>query len=174
MTLRNYLIANGLASADPAAVVARLAETVELSRNSERWYLTGIGKLIGRDALLQLLAGLEAVPQLKPMLYVLQAGVFLDDTETRESIQGVAAAGLMTAETAATLLNAGIQYGAVWQRAGLDALPDKAAVTEAQATIATEQLREQVAVRYQAVRAAIDAGEILTVEAAVAKFSEVA
>lgn len=166
MTLRDYIITNDLASATPADVIAGLTETVEISRNSERWLLTGIGYLIGRDAMLGLLAALEASPQTKPFVYILTAGIFLDDPQTREAIAGLQAAGIVSAETAAALLDAGIKYGPAWRKAGLDALPSEADVAAAQETIASEQLREAVAARYQAVRAAVDAGEILTWDAA--------
>jgi len=164
--LRNWLVANDKAKSTAADIQTALSETVEVSRNSERWYLTGIGKLIGSTTLMQLLGGLEAVPQLKPMLYVLQAGIFLDDEETRASIAVVRDAGLLTTDAATKLLDTGITYGPAWQKAGLTELPSVEAIEAARASIATEDLREQVAQRYQEVRVAIDAGDVLTWDAA--------
>jgi hypothetical protein len=138
MTLRNYLIANGFQSADPAAVRTALGETVEISRNSERWYLTGIGKLIGRDALLPLLGALEATPQMKPMLYLLQTGIYLDDPETRQTIEDVRDAGVLSAEAAALLLDTGILYGPAWQKEGLSELPSTEDIKAEQQSLSDE------------------------------------
>jgi len=164
--LRNWIIRNDYATTPPLEVRDRLSGQVEISRNTDRWYLTGIGKLIGRDSLLPLLGALEATPQLKPMLYLLTSGIFLDDPETRQSIADVRDAGVLSADAAALLLDTGILYGPVWQKAGLKELPTIEEIELVQATIASEQLREQVAQRYQAVREAMDAGEILDWEAA--------
>ncbi len=164
--LRNWIIRNDHATTDPTEVLDLLGETVELQRNSDRWYLTGIGKLIGRDALLPLIGALEATPQLKPMLYLLTSGIFLDDPETRQSIADVRDAGVLSADAAALLLDTGILYGPVWKKARLEELPSTEEIQAVQATIASEELIEKVAQRCQQVRKSLDAGEILNWEAA--------
>jgi hypothetical protein len=164
--LRNWIINNGYANVDPLEVQQILSQQVEIKRDDNRWTITGIGSLIGREALIYLVAGLESTPETKPMVYVLTSGVYLTDNDTRETIMGLQMAGLLSEENATKLLNQGILYGETWQKSGMNALPTIEEIQAVQATIATEILREQVAQRYQSVRDAIDAGEILTWEAA--------
>ena len=164
--LRNWLVANNHATTDPREVRDRLSDQVELRRDDDRYTPAGIGKIIGRNAMLQLLGGLDSTPETKPMLVIITGGIYLSDAETRETIMGLQQAGLLSEENAAKLLTQGIEHGPVWTQAGLEFLPTVEEIAAVQATIGTEELREQVAQRYQSVRDAIDAGEILTWEAA--------
>jgi hypothetical protein len=164
--LRNWLVTNNHATTDPREIRDRLSDQVELRRDDERYTPAGIGKIIGRDAMLQLLGGLDSTPETKPMLVIITGGIFLSDPETRETIVGLQQSGLLSEDNAGKLLKQGIEHGPVWQRDGLESLPTVDEIQKVQSTIATEELREQVAARYQSVRDAIDAGEILTWEAA--------
>ncbi len=164
--LRNWIIRTGNQTAEPSAVRTALAETVELSRCSERWYPSGIGKLIGKAGLVPLLAGLKADPASEPMLVLITSGIFLDDEETRQTIEDIRDAGLLSTDHAQLLLDAGILYGPLWKKVGLTAEPTTEDIAAVQATIASEELRERVAQRYQSVRDAMDAGEVVTWDAA--------
>ncbi len=171
--LRNWIIRTGNQTAEPSAVRTALAETVELCRCSERWYPSGIGKLIGKSGLMPLLAGLGSSPETEPMLMLITSGIFLDDEETRQTIEDIRDAGLLSTDHAQLLLDAGIFYGPRWKKVGLTAEPTTEDIAAVQATIASEDLREKVARQYQATRRAMDAGEALTWENAVEVFTSV-
>jgi hypothetical protein len=157
--LRNWLIANNHATTDPREVRDRLSDQVEVHRDDERYTPAGIGKIIGRDAMLQLLSGLDSTPQTKPMLVIIAGGIYLSDPETRETIMGLQQAALLSETNAANLLNQGIEYGPVWQRDGLESLPTVEEIQAVQAIIATEAERELVARAYQTVKSQHEAGE---------------
>jgi hypothetical protein len=169
--LRDYLIANSLASADPADVRSLLAATVELSRDSRRKNITDIAAEISMEKTLTLSHKLQSSP-LAALMLVVQAGVNFCDPQTIAAVKACEQADLFTAEEAAELLSLGIKYGPEWQRQKLDSLPSVEEIAATQKTIATEGLREEISRRYHAVREAVDTGEVLTIEAAKTKFGE--
>jgi hypothetical protein len=169
--LRNWLIARGgTAKATAADLQAQLAAEVVVVQNSARLSITDVASVLGYPALLALVGKLKGSP-FEPLLMAAQSGCRYDDPQTRGAIEACRDAGVLSKEEANALLELGIKHGPEWQRAGMEALPTVEDIQAAQATIASEELREEIATRYQCLREAVDSGDVLTIEAAVALFS---
>jgi len=165
MHLRDYLIQTDNATASAADVRAGLAETVEISRNSTRQTITDVAKALGFAATIAMVERLKA-NGFDTFVTVVTAGCRFDDAETIAAIDAAVAAGAVTAEEAATVKAMGITTGPAWRKWSLPELPSVEEIEAAQATIASDALAEQVAQRYQSVRDAMAAGEVLTWEQA--------
>lgn len=171
MSLRDYLIENDLSAAAPADVVAGLDATVEISRNERLQNLRAVMNVLQNGEFEIAAATIKTAMDESPALAIYWDaikgdGINWSSPKAATMIRMLAVAGNWPETLTAKLLALGIVEGPGWKKAGLDALPSEADVAAAQETIASEALREAVAARYQAVRAAVDAGEILTWDAA--------
>jgi len=165
MHLRDYLIQTDNATTAATDVRAGLAETVEISRNSTRQTITDVAKALGFATTIAMVERLKAAG-LDTFVTVVTAGCRFDDPETIAAIDAAVAAGAVLPDESAAIKAMGIVTGPTWQKYSLSALPSVADIEAAQATIASDELAEQVAQRYQSVRDAMAAGEVLTWEQA--------
>lgn len=163
--LRNWIIANGHAATDAKEVRERLGNQVEVYRDSQRWTMAGVMDVLGPQAVITMERKLRAA-DLGVFAQALASGIQFDAQSTRDALMMCAQMRVLESAEVDALLAIGLRYGPAWEKAGLEALPTVEEIEAAQATIATEELREQVAQRYHSVRDAIDAGEVLTWEAA--------
>lgn len=163
--LRNWIIASGHATSEAKEIRERLNDQVEVYRDSQKWTMAGVMDVLGPQAVIVMERKLRAA-NLGVFAQALASGIQFDADSTRDALMMCAQMRVLESSEVDALLSIGLRYGPAWEKAGLQELPALEEIQAVQATIATEELREQVAQRYQAVREAIDAGEILTWEAA--------
>jgi hypothetical protein len=163
--LRNWIIQNQAEVVAASIIRARLGDQVEISRNDSRITIGELMEQLNPDAVQAFEQKLRS-GGLNAIADAFVSGITLSNAKIREKITGLGQAGIITNAEVKVLLDLGITYGPRWEFVGLESLPTVEEIQAVQATIATEELREQVAQRYQSVREAIDAGKILTWEAA--------
>lgn len=176
MTLRDVLkTAEFRAYTDQQALDALLA-TVEISRNNSAFTYSGLNLAflsVGIDPtiLIGARAKLKAIPiggdDLEAML--LSGGVDFTLDAIRTQILANIQTGALTADQLAlcnAALQIGIRTGARWIKEGLSVEPSLVDITSARTTIAAEDVTEWVRVRCNEVLTAIDAGTVLTIDAA--------
>lgn len=95
-------------------------------------------------------------------------GINFADTETQRMIDGLEQASLFTAEQASQLRGVGVRLISSWEDLGESEPLTEAEVAEARDQLAQVAIVRKVADRYNAVVAAITAGQITTLEAAAA------
>lgn len=152
----------------------RLLEVTETGRVTAQQSLAAAAKVL-TDAEQDLVSAtlLAAAGQSAAMAdyraLLLGPGLDWSDSRFQSRLDLLAAAGSWPAETLATLKAIGIQTAPCWQSyTGVLAItvePTLESIAAARATIATDAVRQQLADRYNAVVAAMDAGEVATWDA---------
>ncbi len=150
----------------------RLLEVIETGRVTAQQSLAAAAKVL-TDSEQELVSAtlLAAAGQSAAMAdyraLLLGPGLDWSDSRFQARLDLLAAAGSWPAETLATLKSLGIQTAPRWQSydGAIAVEPTLESIAAARATIATDAVRQQLADRYNAVVAAMDAGEVATWDA---------
>jgi hypothetical protein len=150
----------------------RLLEVIETGRVTVQQSLAAAAKVLTDEeqelvsATLLAAAG-QSAAMADYRALLLGPGLDWSDSRFQSRLDLLAAAGSWPAETLAKLQGIGIQTAPRWQSYGssITVEPTLESIAAARATIATDAVRQQLADRYNAVVAAIDAGEVATWDA---------
>lgn len=143
--------------------VTDLDETVDLPPNHERWTSAGLAKLFGRKVAGTIDETFKAIPGMDWIRLLLAGGgIDFSDDETRAGLIDMRDAGLLTPEIVNTLLEIGRPTAKLFAVEGLASLPTVEEIDAERATIATEEVRQKLADRYNATVEAMEAGQAVT------------
>lgn len=175
MSLRDVLQLAEYSGLTDQQALDRLLEVTVLATDPTAYTWSGTNERLGQMGLpLEVLAGWDSV------LIGLPGGAMMDRMlssggvnytlpNVRAGLQAVLDAnpGESVAAVITALMEIGVRHGPRWQAydGAITAEPTLESIAAARATIATDAVRQQLADRYNAVVAAIDAGEIATWDA---------
>lgn len=171
MALRNDLMRAEFAGLTDQQALDRLLEIVETGRVTSQQTLAAAASVLTDEEQEQVSATLSSAAAQSPAMadyrgLLLGPGLDWSQERFRGKLDLLAVAGSWSAETLNKLKQIGIQTAPQWQAWGQSAEPSLQDVTDARASIAAAEVTEWVRVRCNEVLTAIDAGSVLTIEAA--------
>lgn len=172
MHLRNYVLQHNTLTAAEIHAALTTPRRVRLPVADATWSIAGLAERLGvaaAEAIYQAVigAGLHGIAA-----RLASVGLDTGDPQWSEYVDTIGAAVPELAEHLTALRDIGHDTRPPWEVAGMSEAPTVEEIEAVQATIASEELREEVASRYQRVRDAMDAGEVLDIQAAITLFGE--
>lgn len=172
MSIRDVLMLTEYAGLTDQQALDRLLEVIETGRVTVQQSLAAAAKVLTDEeqelvsATLLAAAG-QSAAMADYRALLLGPGLDWSDSRFQSRLELLAAAGSWPGETLATLKSIGIQTAPRWQSydGAITVEPTLESIAAARATIATDAVRQQLADRYNAVVAAMDAGEVATWDA---------